>query len=539
MLLRSRTHFSFLETEVHQDDAGNLRYLVPHLPHIAAKNFMASDFCKNISRPILGALLLLGAAAMPAQATVLTGFTTTGDMMAGMRITASFVDGSSESAIWSATNSTSGGAFGTGWSLTESGNSFNQPWSFNNAGLGITSLIIDAIPGNTVFDIYPYGNNLPQTDGSADGWGFETLTGQSPTSSAYSDVIDISAGDLFGKLSLYWTEGFTGLMNFRADTDSGSSRNPVQPRDPVTRNTPPVVDFALPIIDEGQTASTSLFATQPSENAIAFFLNGRNLGTDFRRSGVRSVNTDLGFFADNGEHNYTALARDENGRFSQPVTRTLQVLNVAPTLTGFRIPRRTIYQGQRAFGRLFATDPGADSQTFFVNDNQVGFDPQTTGTRSTQTVLGRFTDVGWYGFTGLAQDKDGDYSNPLTRYIRVLNVAPTITRVTQDLTVQVGDLFDFVARARDPGINDLLTYDWDLNGDGVFDDFSGARGQWSFTDAGSYQVGVRVSDGNGGFDYSYFNVVSDAPAVDPIDPPAPIEPPSPPPAPPGTSCGWF
>ena len=503
---------------------------------------MASFNNKNFSHPILGTLLLLGAATIPAQATVLTGFTTTGNMMAGMQITASFVDGSSESAIWSATDATSGGAFGNGWSLTESGNSFNQPWTLSNIGQGITSLVVDAIPGNTVFDIYPYGDNLPQTDGSADGWGFQTLTGQSPTSSAYSDIIDISAGDLFGKLSLYWTEGFTGLINFRADTDSGSSRNPVQARDPVARDTPPVVDFSLPTIDEGQTASTSLFATQPGNNAISFFLNRRNLGTDFRRSGVRSVNTDLGFFDDNGQYNYTALARDENGRYSQPVTRTLQVLNVAPTLTGFRIPRHTIRQGQWAFGRLFATDPGADSQTFFVNDNQVGFDAQTTGTRSTRTTLGRFTDVGWYSFTGIAQDKDGADSNPLTRYIRVINVAPKITRVTQDLAVQIGDLFNFAARARDPGINDLLTYDWDLNGDGVFDDFTGARGQWSFNDPGSHQIGVRVSDGNGGFDYSYFNVQSNAPVVDPvepIDPVVPIEPPIMPPPPPGTSCGWF
>jgi len=113
--------------------------------------------------------------------------------------------------------------------------------------------------------------------------------------------------------------------------------------------------------------------------------------------------------------------------------------------------------------------------------------------------------VGWYTFTGLAQDKDGDYSNPLTRFIRVLNVAPALTSVTQDLTIKIGELFDFVAAATDPGINDVLTYDWDFNMDGVFDDFTGASGQWSFTDSGSYQVGVRVSDGNGGYDYSYFN----------------------------------
>lgn len=480
--------------------------------------------------------LLLAGATIPTQATtVLTGFTTSGDMMAGIQVTASFVDGSSETATWQATNTNSGGVFGNGWSLSESGNSFNQPWTFSNTGIGITSLVIDAIPGNTVFDNIPVEEITP---GSADGWAFQTLSGLSPTSSIYSDVIDISQGDLYGKLSLYWTDPFTGSMTFRADTDSGSPNNPVQPRDPVARNTPPVVDFTLPTIYEGQTASTTLFATQRGENAIAFFLNGRNLGTDFRRSGVRSVNTDLGLFDDNGEHIYTAWVRDENGKFSRPVTRTLQVLNVAPTLTRFRVARRVIYQGQWAFGRLFATDPGADSQTFFVNSNQVGFDPQTSGTRSARTVLGRFTDVGWYSFTGQSQDKDGADSNPITRYLRVLNVAPTITSITQDLTEQIGDLFNFTATAKDPGINDVLTYNWDLNGDGIFDDFTGASGQWSFADPGSHQIGVQVSDGNGGVDYSYFNVDTTEPAVTP-EPPEPPEITPPPTAPPGTSCGWF
>ncbi len=494
---------------------------------------MASFNKKNLSHPLLGTLLLLGTAAIPSQATTLTGFTTTGNMMAGMQITASFADGSSESAIWGATNSNSGGAFGRNWSLSESGNSFDQPWIFTNTGQAIISLVIDAIPGNTVFDNIPTQEITP---GSADGWTFQTLFGQSPTSSNYSDIIDISQGDLFGKLSLYWTEGFTGLIRFRADTDSGSSRDPVRPRDAVARNTPPILDFTLPTIYEGQSTSTTLFATQPGENAISFFLNGRNLGTDFRRSGVRSASTDLGFFADNGEFTYTALARDENGRYSTPVTRTLQVLNVAPTLTDFKIPQRVIYQGQSISGSLYATDPGADAETFFVNGNEVGTDPQTSGTRTVNTILGTFTDVGWYNFTGLAQDKDGAYSNPLTRLIRVLNVAPTLTSVTQDLTVQAGDLFDFLAAATDPGINDLLTYNWDFNGDGVFDDFTGASGQWSFLDPGSHQIGVQVSDGNGGYDYSYFNVETEP---DSREIPIPSSlPPLPHPLPqPNLSCG--
>jgi hypothetical protein len=196
----------------------------------------------------------------------------------------------------------SGGAFGSNWSLTESGNSFDSPWTFSNYGQGITSLVIDAIPGNTVFD------NIRKeevTRYSADGWGFETLSGQSPDFFTYSDPIDISEGDLFGRLSLYWTSGFAGKMKFRADTDSGSTRHPVQARDPEVRNVPPTVYFSAPTIYEGQSAPTSVSATDPGDDAITFFLNGRNLGTDFNRSGTRSVGTNLGFFADNGEYTYT------------------------------------------------------------------------------------------------------------------------------------------------------------------------------------------------------------------------------------------
>lgn len=581
---------------------------------------MTSSLFNNQSTHLIGAtLILLGTVALPSQATTLTGFTTYANTMAGMRVTASFADGTSQSVIWQDQGGHSGGAIGSNWSVTAAGNTFSDPWVFSNTGQGITSLVIDAIPGNTVFDIYPYGDNLPQTDGSADGWGFQTLVGQGPNSSAYSDSIDISQGDLFGKLSLYWLNGFTGQMQFRADTDSGSPTDPVKPKDPVARDTPPLVDFSLPVINEGQSASTSLFATQPGNNAITFFLNGQPIGTDFNRSGVRSVSTDLGVFADNGTYTYTVMARDENGNYSIPVTKTLQVLNVAPTVasldipfiyegrrakafmtaidpgadpitfflnnknvgtdpntsgtravtaklgyfndngyipyTGyavdkdngvstpvaggltvlnvaptlkrFRLSDRVIYQGQSVSALLASRDPGADSIKFFINGKKVGTNLQTTGTRDLTTDLGTFTDVGDYTFRGISRDKDQAFSNRLLRRLTVLNVAPTITDLTQDLTINPDNVFDFTAAATDPGINDLLTYNWDLNGDGVFDDFTGTNGQWSFTDTGSHQIGLQVSDGNGGFDYSYFTVTTDANDT----------PPSPPP--PGTSCGKF
>ena len=42
---------------------------------------------------------------------------------------------------------------------------------------------------------------------------------------------------------------------------------------------------------------------------------------------------------------------------------------------------------------------------------------------------------------------------------------------------------------------DALTYAWDLDGDGAYDDSTDAQPQFTYTAAGSYTVGLRVSDG--------------------------------------------
>lgn len=175
--------------------------------------------------------------ALPTQAaTVLTGFQTTGADMGGMEITVDFLDGLSETSIWAPINSSSGSASGDDWSLSQSGNTFNgfdNPWVFAYSGTGtITSLNINAVPGNTVFDILPVDFGTP---GSADGGAFTVTGGQAPTTFDYSVPIDISVGDLFGQLTLTWDGGFgAGTLAFLADTDSGTIDNPVTPDpDPV------------------------------------------------------------------------------------------------------------------------------------------------------------------------------------------------------------------------------------------------------------------------------------------------------------------
>jgi PKD domain len=64
-----------------------------------------------------------------------------------------------------------------------------------------------------------------------------------------------------------------------------------------------------------------------------------------------------------------------------------------------------------------------------------------------------------------------------------------------------GRRLDFSTLAFDPGINDILSFQWDFDGDGEYDDFFGSSGSWNFAKNGLYNVGLRVADGDGGFAY--------------------------------------
>jgi PKD repeat protein len=99
--------------------------------------------------------------------------------------------------------------------------------------------------------------------------------------------------------------------------------------------------------------------------------------------------------------------------------------------------------------------------------------------------------------------------------LTVGNLAGTSTPVTLPVTVNGPPVANFTISSNPAGTNtpvtfnatsstdpnlDALTYSWDLNGDNVYGDATGAAQSESFATAGFYLVGVRVSDGHGGTD---------------------------------------
>ncbi|NEP78817.1 MAG: PEP-CTERM sorting domain-containing protein [Okeania sp. SIO3B3] len=257
---------------------------------------------------------------------------------------------------------------------------------------------------------------------------------------------------------------------------------------------------------EGQSVSARLSAKDIDRDVLDFYVNNRKVstGTPSERDASASTTVTLGRFLDDGSYTQTARVRDEDRKNSQTITRTVNVRNVAPTLQGFNLSNAVINEGDSAFAELFATDPGADSISFFLNDQNIGTDTRTSGNRLVRTNLGVFEDEGTFTYTGQARDDDGGNSNIFARTLTVNNLDPIITSLTEDFTIRTNTTFNFAATATDPGINDILTFDWDFDGDGSFDDFTGSSGEWSFSKPGLYAMNLRVSDGDGGVAYGSF-----------------------------------
>jgi hypothetical protein len=173
----------------------------------------------------------------------LTGYGTYGGMMDGMDVTAVFFDGTSESVVWTQLGSYySGRASGTNWYLHQQGDTWNQSWKLSNSSnKSIVQILIDAGPGDTVFDTCWGGSGCPSTGtpGSARGWNFQVTSGLGDLDivATYSDEVALTdsppVGDLYRWLDIEFTNpggfGSGQTLYYRADSDNILFAGDIQP----------------------------------------------------------------------------------------------------------------------------------------------------------------------------------------------------------------------------------------------------------------------------------------------------------------------
>jgi hypothetical protein len=156
--------------------------------------------------------------------------------------------------------------------------------------------------------------------------------------------------------------------------------------------------------------------------------------------------------------------------------------------------RTTINEGESFVLSLSATDANsADPLLVRLNGADVFFGAGSVA------YSGQFTaeDDGILTYTAQVLDDEATVSGG-TVSVTVRNLPPVITGHSPDRLVETGEPVSFQVTATDPGVRDILSYGWDLDNDGAYDDATGSRPTYTFTTAGLYNVGVRVTDGDGG-----------------------------------------
>jgi PKD repeat protein len=251
----------------------------------------------------------------------------------------------------------------------------------------------------------------------------------------------------------------------------------------------------VPTVHENESTELSLLlGSDPDSGGYTYQWEG---------SGTADVDKFHFLARDNGTYTVRLTVTDPSGNASS-VDVPVVVHNVNPTASGFS-GATLLNEG----GTLSVALGGADdaSPVDLLAGLTYSFDLDGDGVfeitgSSSATASHTFNDNGVHLVRARVTDKDGGYSE-YEKWVTVLNVAPAATGLGHSGNVDEGGAVSFsLAGVGDPSPADIaagLTYDFDLDGDGVFE-VSGASATASvlYADSGTYLVRARVSDKDGG-----------------------------------------
>ena len=334
-------------------------------------------------------------------------------------------------------------------------------------------------------------------------------------------VLACSAGqalaDVSGGIATNFFNGFTvnegqtgtailqlSVTNSDASGGAGSTTNRINAGNPITFNSSGAVTTPINV-----NAAAGNVITTNWNASFQYNLPGTyNVSYGGTVSWQHTANPSYSTGTDNGT-GFNGVAGNIN----------VTVNNVAPTITSANIngvnSNLTVNEGAAVSLNMTATDAGSQNTNFIINGGSAGSisgTPGSTRTSSTLSTPGGFL-PGVYVQTFQANDGLVDAANgPILRNLTVLNVGPTITSITPSQVIDPSLPFNFTSSATDPGValGDTLSYNWDWDNDGFFDDYSGASGTipanyYPLTN-GSHIVTLQVTDSYGGVDTDSFTL---------------------------------
>jgi PKD repeat protein len=257
-------------------------------------------------------------------------------------------------------------------------------------------------------------------------------------------------------------------------------------------NVPPLVTMGQEDIqaEEGQEVAFAATTSDPGHDVLLYTWD---FGDD--SPPVTDSLTPRHTYLDNSDYTVRLIVWDNDGGETE-ATAVVKVDNLPPEVDAG--PDQKVDEGDKVTFAGTATDAGIlDTLEYAWDFNYDGlnFSADANGpTVSTTYPNGPGNVVAALR----VRDKDGGEALDTVR-VEISNVPPVITSVSDDGPVGEGSPLALMVTATDVGKEDRLTYAFDWDNDGSFDD-TGATNTASniWYNQGDYTVRIRVDDGDGG-----------------------------------------
>jgi PKD repeat protein len=351
-----------------------------------------------------------------------------------------------------------------------------------------------------VFATPPIASFTADVTAGAPGCGSVTFTSTSTDAESDIQTIDWDFGDgTTGSGSpvthQYATPGPFTVNMTATDADAGGDgiESDTATQQVQIPNTAPTAGFG---VSANPQAGQPITFTSTSTDTGTITGYAWDFGDGSNGTGAAPTHT----FADHTTHSVSLVATDNCGVQSAAAAtevtpgNTAPAISTPPSATVGGVAATAVNRGEAVTFSAAATDANGDTPTYTWN-----FGDGTTGTGATvQHTYAAALAATSVDATVTVTDGFGG-STPSTALALRINQPPVPELVNDPESPQVGETVNFNAGLShdadaSPG---ALTYAWDLDGDGAYDDATGPTATRQFNTVGDATVGVQVTDGDG------------------------------------------
>jgi len=262
-------------------------------------------------------------------------------------------------------------------------------------------------------------------------------------------------------------------------------------------NVNPVVDAGPDkLINEGGTfTSAGSFSDPGSEDTWTATVDyGDGSGPQ-----PLALNPDKSFalshgYADDGIYTVTVTVVDDDGGVG--IDSAIVTVNNVPPLVDVG-PDDTIGEGDPFAGAGSFTDPGSDTWTATVDyGDGSGVQPLVLNSDKTFSLGHTYAGQGQFTVTVVVTDDDGGVgSDSLVVTVEGPSNLPPVADANGPYSINEGSSAVLDGSGSSDPNGTALTYAWDLDNDGQYDDATGVNPSFDGIDDGTFTIGLEVSDG--------------------------------------------